>query len=492
MLADGGKGVFRAARKPHGVLNPWREKLEDITYQLLLLEEILPGATVHPYLMLVDTSKRAQVDNVPSYFDLVWDTNADGSRRLRTARYTGDRSLLGTLDLLTRVDVSEEVEMLREEVAAESVRFEALLDARLSDHVVERGSKCSNCEFHHDDSAERSGFADCWGDLAHVRPHVLELHSIGTVKAHDGTPIVESLLGQGKASLFDIPLDCLTKANGEIGPQASRQRRQIEHARTGEIFIGPDLAAKLANVVYPLHFIDFEATRLALPYHAGMRPYGVVAFQWSCHTIESPGAAPVHREWLNTADAWPNRDCARALRFSIGETGSILTWSAFEMSIIADIARELLARHREEQRLVDWLGSLRPRIVDMHRWAQNDFHHPGMRGRTSIKIVLDALWKSDPAMREECARWSRISCSAEEDPYDALDSVEIAGTVHDVREGTAAIHAYEQMMYGSGRIDPDAKAAWARLLTQYCELDTLSMVLIFRFLARSCATPVLV
>ena len=45
-------------------------------------------------------------------------------------------------------------------------------------------------------------------------------------------------------------------------------------------------------------FLQQQGIR-ALPYHAGMRPYGLVAFQWSCHTVAAPGAAqdqpPPHR-----------------------------------------------------------------------------------------------------------------------------------------------------------------------------------------------------
>jgi hypothetical protein len=41
------------------------------------------------------------------------------------------------------------------------------------------------------------------------------------------------------------------------------------------------------------------------------------------------------------------------------------------------------------------------------------------------------------------------------------------------------------MMYGVELGNADAKAAWAQLLRQYCELDTLSMVLIFEHLKRA-------
>jgi hypothetical protein len=47
------------------------------------------------------------------------------------------------------------------------------------------------------------------------------------------------------------------------------------------------------------------------------------------------------------------------------------------------------------------------------------------------------------------------------------------------------MRAYEAMMYGAEKNDPDAKAKWRKLLLQYCELDTLSMVLIFEYWRRA-------
>jgi len=45
--------------------------------------------------------------------------------------------------------------------------------------------------------------------------------------------------------------------------------------------------------------------------------------------------------------------------------------------------------------------------------------------------------------------------------------------------------AYQAMMYGVERDDPDGRNAWAHLLRQYCELDTLSMVLVFEYWRRA-------
>ena len=58
-------------------------------------------------------------------------------------------------------------------------------------------------------------------------------------------------------------------------------------------------------------------------------------------------------------------------------------------------------------------------------------------------------------------------------------AVEINGVWQDVHEGTGAMLAYQEMMYGADKNDLGVKEQWGSLLKQYCKLDTLSMVLIF-------------
>ena len=265
-----------------------------------------------------------------------------------------------------------------------------------------------------------------------------------------------------------------------------RQRRQIECTRAGATWIGPNLQSKIDGLVYPLHFIDFEVSRLALPYHARMRPYGQVVFQWSCHRVESPGAVPTHREWLNTSDVWPNAAFAGALREAIGDVGTVLTWSSYEEGRLKEIVRELPTFGADNPDLVSWIGGvISSRMVDLHDWAKYDFFHPAMRGRTSIKVVLDALWESDERMRDQFTDWTGMRSSAAEGPYHALPALAINGVPQDVREGTGAIRAYEAMMYGVERTDAVARNAWRALLLQYCRLDTLSMVLAFEYWRRA-------
>jgi hypothetical protein len=62
--------------------------------------------------------------------------------------------------------------------------------------------------------------------------------------------------------------------------------------------------------------------------------------------------------------------------------------------------------------------------------------------------------------------------------------------MQDVHEGTGAMKAYQEMMYGVSAHDIGARSQWAQLLRQYCALDTLSMVLILEHWRRVTGTHI--
>ena len=474
-IASGGSGEFRTQKQD--IPSKWIEKFEDLTYQVLVVEQALPGVVVEPVLLLVDKSKRSLIDDVPSLFRL---TREDADAHVGRSQYEflGTPDDLAKLDILTEVNADREVALLRARVDAAATHFESLLDAPRESFSAPLESACRACEFRTEPLAD-SGFGRCWGPMTAVTPHMLSLFSIGTVKESNGEPTVTALARRGKASLFDIPEDRLVTKQGVIGANAKRQLRQIHYTRSNTPWIGPALGDKLAALTYPMHFIDFEVSRLALPYHANMRPYGQVVFQWSCHTVDAPGATPRHREWLNDAHAWPNYTFVQTLREVVGDTEQLLTWSGFEEGRLKEFAQEHANFIAYDADLVAWVERFKSRSFDLHTCAVNDVYHPGMGGSTSIKVVLDALWKSDAALRDQYAVWSGRVVPATQDPYHALPSLVIAGVTQEVHEGTNAMRAYEAMMYGAERSDADAIASWRQLLLQYCELDTLSMVLVF-------------
>jgi ABC-type molybdate transport system substrate-binding protein len=51
---------------------------------------------------------------------------------------------------------------------------------------------------------------------------------------------------------------------------------------------------------------------------------------------------------------------------------------------------------------------------------------------------------------------------------------------YEVKEGTAAMRAYQDMLYGFAKNDPLKKNAIKQALLSYCKLDTLAMVIIYK------------
>src|SRR5690349_17252630 len=417
-VAQNRSGVFLTKKQPYRVNSDWDEKLADLTFQVVLLEQVMPGFVIQPVLALVDKSKATGLDNVPGYFELVRRPSSDGTMRLHTGRYTGSAEDLVQLDLVTEVDVAREVAIMHDEIAELALRFEARLDAEFEAHTVgvELGSHCDKCEFRTPGNTP-SGFGQCWGDLAGAEPHLLDLYRVGTAKAPDGTRLVPYMLGRHSASLLEAPVEGLNQEDHNPGGNAARQRRQIECTRDGSTYVGPELRAKIEALQGLIHFIDFETSRLALPYHRGMRPYGLVTFQWSAHTAHTLGGPLEHREWLNNVEIWPNQSFAESLRAAIGDEGPVLTWSHFEESTLRQIVADLAHFGRDVPDLVHWMTDVfERRIVDLHDWARCDYYHPGMGGRTSIKVVLDALWRSDAIMRRQFLEWSGLTEAPADDP----------------------------------------------------------------------------
>ncbi len=485
-LLDGKPSVFRSTRRPFPIVSEWDPYIADIAYQVLLLRERHPTATINPFLCLVDKSKTTKIDGLPGWFRVERRLNRAGIESVHHVEFTGDVECMRRDDILTEVDVSEEVECVMPSVMEMAAEFEGSLIPELRKLPAQIGVQCKHCEYRFTEPTERHGFAECWGDLAEVRPSVLDLYRVS-----DKT--VAAAVAAKQASLLEVPMDSLTKSDGSIGNTAFRQITQIVSTRSRTTWYDKALRETVESATYPLHFIDFEAARLAIPPHAGMRPYGLLAFQWSCHTVgQGPeGGGPrygglAHSEWLNTSDYWPNAEFARSLRRQVGDTGTVLAWAPFEASVLKDVLKELTPSGQSDPELEEWIAWITAdgRILDLNKVTLDHFFHPDMGGRTSIKVVLDALWRSDDAMRARFAEVMGREGDRIKGPYAALPSLEINGKVQQVIEGTGAIRAYEAMMYGAEREDQETKDRWGRLLKQYCALDTLAMVLIWEYWER--------
>lgn len=91
-------------------------------------------------------------------------------------------------------------------------------------------------------------------------------------------------------------------------------------------------------------------------------------------------------------------------------------------------------------------------------------------------------------MRRQLESWTGRSIEHRLSPYATLPPIAmdgLDGLDEIVQEGTGAVLAYEEMLYGRGKRDPAVRANQRSLLLQYCKLDTMAMALIWEYWRRA-------
>lgn len=114
-----------------------------------------------------------------------------------------------------------------------------------------------------------------------------------------------------------------------------------------------------------------------------------------------------------------------------------------------------------------------------------------MKGRTSIKNTLPAIWNHNPYLHK--VAWFKPYVMHDnagniQDPYRTLkvkfatsfmgfllSDIDIDGTDEVVSDGGAAMKAYNDMMFGN----PAEMLKLKQQLLEYCKLDNMVMVIIY-------------
>ena len=486
--------LFRNKRTGN-VGGEWKYIIEDIAYQVGILQEMLAEylpdfeAQISPYLLVPDRAKTTAIDNLTSYFQIErLSTHRNSFSKFNGIKvnFTGDINEIERDRFLTKVSIETEVAELIEPVIASAQKYIDYLIERSPEIFAPISKSCKGCEYRASDRDTRDGFKECWGDLADQEHHVLDLYQMGRIGGNE-TPLVNELIKQKKVSMFDVPLEELNDYT-----YSYRQLVQIEHTQKNKEWISEYLPKIVQQVEYPIHFIDFETSRMAIPYRAGMQPYEQVAFQWSCHTITEPEALPIQTEWLDLDNTFPNFQFAESLMECLGDRGTILTWATHENSVLRDIYYQMQAYDYQNPQLQTWLANTaklgnkgKSNLVDMNALTLKHYFHPLMKGRTSLKCVLPAVWKTNPYLHEIpwFKEYYRDIDGKVLSPYDVLPQLQIGDRIQVVNEGAGAMLAYQDLMYGENRnlgIDNQAaRSQWKELLYQYCRLDTMAMVIIW-------------
>jgi len=131
--------------------------------------------------------------------------------------------------------------------------------------------------------------------------------------------------------------------------------------------------------------------------------------------------------------------------------------------------------------LAAWIGRVldSDRIVDLNQVTLKHYFHPRAGGRTSLKVIADAVWQSNPAIRRRLPQYVVETGDGPLSPYQALPPLSTGDREIAVVEGIGAIVAYYRMMERAAASATLEAAQWRRLLLQYCELDTIAMVMVW-------------
>ena len=512
------------------VNSAYRHYIYDLAFQKYVIEKAL-GKDVEGYLMLINTDKACDVDGLNSMVRIntkTHEVDVSGLDNYTPSPNEGDWLLLPC-----------DMNMVCEEIIANSTAEQAdYMGAKFTDYVdmlVESltddtalaprlSSQCKGCEFRSEDLA-RSGFHRCWKECAGFsdedfrKPLSMELWGGG------GFRKLKKLIEDKKFFLSDLqpadyynPKDSALSLSDTYFNNSARRQIQIEQQMSGdgEPILLSGIKDEMAEWKFPLHFIDFETSTVALPFTKGRHPYETTAFQYSHHQLDEDGTL-THTEWISTERVFPNFDFVRALKHDLeGDDGTVFRYSHHENSVLKQIAEQLrFSGETDKDELIAFIESItydkddrygERNMVDLCEVVVRYFYDPTMKGSNSIKVVLPAVLCSRELqqMYEKPYReyvdspnfadfdFSLINYTDKAkgevgNPYKFLPTIGAElftesgapDSEERINNGGLANANYAKLQYDG--LSNEEKLKLKNALLRYCELDTMAMVLIYEY-----------
>jgi hypothetical protein len=511
-----GKDEFFAA-KGDFITKGWYPYLADVAFQTWVMQRALPGHEIVPYLMLTDKNKKSTVDGLNQLFRI----KKDDRGRMEvfpamqiTAANMGE-------PILGQINVSEFVKKIMggDEFPHHKKTVEQLksFEARIAEYgqyyvddqryPIVTGAKCKGCEYKNTAQPDlKSGFNECMTASLGKRfdPQAPSIFDIWNFRKSP------ALMEQSVFSLQE--LKDLPNYDFYLN---DRQLMQVDLTLADEkteVF-APELRNELNSWTFPLHFIDFETSMVALPFTKGRKPYEQTAFQFSAHTLHKDGRME-HHEWIDSNQGvFPNFEFVKQLKAVLDkDDGTIFRYAAHENTVLRQIQTQMIDDDEPKYgELVEWIDSITEykiggvkttgyrNMVDMLQLVRNYYYHPDMGGSNSIKKVLPAVMNGESIKVKYSKHLEfgthlkgRVLYELDAEtgkpvnPYYLLPSQygdlglsteELIVVDGEVKDGGAALVAYAKMQF-TDMTDTEREALRNALL-QYCELDTLAMVMIY-------------
>ncbi|WP_321300000.1 DUF2779 domain-containing protein [uncultured Sphaerochaeta sp.] len=518
----------------------WKPYLYDVAFQKYVLSLAFPHYEISAHLMMADKSAVCPTDGLNQKFRLIKDET--GRKGVTIADTLTQDDL--TPPILCTVPVDAECERIyqsQHEVNNNSLQFsqyvEFLADSYSTDTKIHTpiASKCAACEFYTTDDNEesnlKSGKEECWREVLGWSDEDLACQTVLDVWNFRRK---DDLIEDGIIKMDDISEgDIHPKPDTKPGISASeRQWLQIQKYKTRDHSPWLDrenLMKEMKSWVFPLHFIDFETTMVAIPFNAGLHPYEGVAFQFSHHIVRENGTVEHAGEYLNTErGVFPNYEFIRALKEQLDhDQGSIFRYSNHENTFLNLIYQQLTSdtgvipdkeqllsfiksiTHATGKSSEQWVGERD--MVDLWEVVKRYYYDPATNGSNSIKQVLPAILNSSTLLQEKYSKpiygmeggikstnfkdwqWVKIKDGKVTDPYKLLPrmfqdvsekDLEILSSDDELREGGAALTAYARMQFEE--MSDYERSEIQKALLKYCELDTMAMVMIWEGLKDLC------
>ncbi|MCX6101987.1 MAG: DUF2779 domain-containing protein [Proteobacteria bacterium] len=521
------------------VTSKWKPYLYDIAFQHYVVSKAFPNHKVIPYLVLTDKSKVATVEGLNQLFILKKDKNGHTTASVRPGI---SQKNIGS-SILAQINVSEAVhliqnnedngknppERLNNMSFTQWITF--LAKSYLEDTKIKPilSSECKGCEFRIKAKdyppTIKSGFDECWKEAANTkdqdlsRPRVFDLWNFRSTDKlfEEGTYYLDKLTEE----------DVTNKPDKKPGlAMGQRQWKQIELLveKATDPYIEKDkLKAEMKRWKFPYHFIDFETTTVAIPFHKGMRPYETIAFQFSHHVMYEDGRVEHKGEYFNAEQGkFPNFDFVRALKKELeNDDGTVFRYADHENTVLNQIIRQMNIADKEQipdrEELIAWIKTIthgpknekgdeylwtgKRTMVDLLYVIKRFYLHPKMGGSNSLKVVLPVILNASAYLQEKYSQpqtsrnfkqpitWVQKDSDGNViDPYKALPAVfqDYDQTLIDrvfledeINNGGAALVAYARMQFTE--MSYEEREALRSALLKYCELDTLAMVMLVEY-----------
>ncbi|MBL6985218.1 MAG: DUF2779 domain-containing protein, partial [Candidatus Thioglobus sp.] len=479
------------------ILSTWKPYLFDIAFQRYVARSAFPDSIVTTYLYLVDKNKVAPTDGLNQKFQIAEDKNRRKGVKVSSSLTKEDLSI----EMLCKVPVDEYCDLIFDTDAGNDEygisfkdRINEYAKAYNEDFKIKPrlSSVCGKCEFKASqedlDDGKLSGYRECWKQQLSWPDEYFEMSNVLDIWNFRNK---DKFIQEGKIKFSDIyEEDILTK---KVTENKERQWLQIEKVKNNDdsIWLDSDgLKTEMDSWVFPLHFIDFETTAMAIPFNKGRHPYEGVAFQFSHHVVHKDGSIEHKGEYINTERGiFPNYEFVRQLEAQLGnDQGTIFKYSNHENTYLNMIYEQLQSEQKDvadKDELCDFIKSITKskkasiekwcgerNMVDMLEVVKDYYYNPMTRGSNSIKQVLPATLNSSDYLKEKYSKpiygtdvipsknfkdwiWFKFEDDIVKDPYKLLPVMfqeadkfdNLLSDNDELKDGGAAMTAYARMQF---------------------------------------------